>query len=135
MESTLKYLLYAIFAVAVVSGINVLLGGTSAVPGVTTPAEAAIDNELRFFSVFWIAYGGFCFWVARNLGERQQFIPFIAMIFLFGGIARLISTVLVGMPGNALLGAMVLEFILPAVIYVIYKKQANDVSATTEGTT
>ncbi len=134
MESTLKYLLYAIFAVAVVSGLNVLIGGTSAVPGVATPAEAAIDNELRFFSIFWIAYGGFCFWVARNLGERQQFIPVIAMIFLLGGIARLLSTVLVGMPGDALLGAMLLEFILPAVIYGIYKKQIDNAGSTAQGT-
>ncbi len=125
MNSTLKYILYGISLVALATGLNVLIGGSSAIPGVSGTAEAIVDNELRFFSMFWIAYGGFCFWVAMNINERSHFIPFIALVFFLGGVARLLSTLMVGSPGEFLIGAMIMEFVLPLVIYAIYKKSNN----------
>jgi hypothetical protein len=125
MESTLKYILYTIFIVSLVTGLNTLIGGALAVPGASIAVQPQIDNELRFFAMFWVAYGGFCFWIARNIRERNHFIPVIAFVFLLGGIGRLFSMVMVGSPGSFLIGAMVLEFVLPLVIYVIHKKQSN----------
>lgn len=122
MESTLKYLLYAISAVALVTGGKVLVGGAAAVPGSLGPVEATVDNELRFFSVYWMAFGSFCFWVARNMSTQAFFIPFIALFFLFGGLGRLISTLAIGSPASILVPAMVLEFVLPFVIYLLYVK-------------
>lgn len=125
MESTLKYILYTIFVVALITGLNILIGGALAVPGATIGVQPQIDNELRFFSMFWVAYGGFCFWVARSVRDRNHFIPFIALVFLLGGIGRLFSLLTIGSPGRFLIGAMVLEFVLPVVIYAIYKKQSK----------
>ena len=122
MESTLKYLLYAISVVAIVSGVNVLIGGAASVPGSLGPVEATVDNELRFFSVYWIAFGVFCFWVARNINNQHSFIPFIALFFFFGGVGRLISTLSIGAPASILVPAMILEFVLPVVIYVLYRR-------------
>jgi hypothetical protein len=117
MQSIIKYILYAIASVALFTGLNVLIGGAPAIPGATAAVEASVDNELRFFSVFWLAYGAFCFWVARDVEARQPFIPYIAVCFFLGGVARLSSFLWVGSPGSALLAAMVLEFILPMAIY------------------
>lgn len=125
MESILKYLLYAISAVALITGINVLIGGAAAVPGSLGPVEATVDNELRFFSVYWVAFGVFCFWVARNIRTQRIFIPFIALFFFLGGVGRLISTLVVGNPANVLIPAMVLEFVLPVIIYLFYVKLNN----------
>jgi hypothetical protein len=61
----------------------------------------------------------FLFGVARNIEERQQFIIFIALTFFLAGLARLCSTLLVGNPGNILLGAMIIEFILPIALYFL----------------
>lgn len=122
MESTLKYLLYAISVVALVTGANVLIGGAAAVPGSLGPVEATVDNELRFFSVYWVAFGVFCFWVARNLSSQVFFVPFIALFFLLGGVGRLVSTLTIGAPAFVLVPAMVLEFVLPVVIYWLYWK-------------
>ncbi len=119
-QSVIKYMLYAIAIVALLTGLNVVIGGATAIPGVTTAVEASVDNELRFFAVFWLAYGGFCLWVANNLSERQPFVAFIALVFFLAGMARLGSTLLVGNPGNVLLGAMVVEFILPIAVYFFY---------------
>ena len=112
--------------VALATGLNVLIGGASAIPGASGGAEAIIDNELRFFSIFWGAYGGFCFWTGMNINERNHFIPFIALVFFLGGVGRLLSTLMVGSPGSFLIGEMIIEFVLPLVIYAIYKKQTSN---------
>lgn len=125
MDSIIKYTLYVIFLVSFITGANILFGGSIAVPGATITAQVQIDNELRFFAMFWMAYGVFCFWVAKNLVERHHFIPFIALVFFLGGVGRLLSVLMAGNPGEFLLGAMALEFILPMVIYGVYKKQSN----------
>ncbi len=122
MESTLKYVLYAISLVALVTGLNVLIGGASAIPGALGGVEATVDNELRFFSIFWIAYGAFCFWVAKNIKDQSVFIPVIAMVFFLGGVGRLMSMLLVGPPASILIPAMILELVLPMVIYALYWK-------------
>ena len=122
MESILKYILYAISLVALVTGLNVLIGGAAAIPGSSGAVEASVDNELRFFSVFWIAYGAFCFWVARNLQEQKNFIPLIATVFFLSGIGRLISILLIGLPSSILIPPMILELVMPIVMYVIYRK-------------
>jgi hypothetical protein len=108
-------------SVALLTGLYVIIGGAAAIPGATIAVETSVDNELRFFAVFWLAYGGFCLWVARNIKARQQFIIFIALVFFLVGMARLCSILLVGIPNNVLLAAMVLEFILPIVIYYLYR--------------
>ena len=119
MESTLKYILYALALVVAITGLNVLFGGASAIPGSTGGAEATVDNELRFFSVFWLAYGAFCFWVAQNIQAQYKFIPSIALVFFIGGLGRLISILSVGPPASVLIPAMILEFVIPIAIYGI----------------
>lgn len=122
LESSIKVILYLIFTVSLITGINVLVGGGHSLPGVIN-VEATVDNELRFFSVFWLAYGSFCFWVARNLPKEHRFLPFVALVFFIGGVGRLLSTVFVGMPTPLFISATVLEFVLPPVIHVLYVKQ------------
>ena len=126
MESTLKYILYAMALVAAITGLNVLFGGASAIPGSSGGVEATVDNELRFFSVFWLAYGGFCYWVARHIQAQYRFIPFIALAFFVGGLGRLISMVSVGTPATVLIPAMILELVLPLIIYAIYRKRCRE---------
>ena len=122
MESALKYILYAIAIVVAITGFNVLFGGASAIPGSSGGAEATVDNELRFFSVFWLAYGVFSFWVALNVKAQYKFIPAIALAFFIGGLGRLVSILSVGPPASILIPAMILEFVIPIAIYVIYWK-------------
>ena len=122
IEPIIKVILYLIFVVSFITGLNVLLGGALSLPEVSN-VEATVDNEIRFFSVFWLAYGCFCFWVARNLLKEYRFVPFIALIFFFGGVGRLLSTLVVGMPITLFIPAMVLELVLPFIIYMLYVKQ------------
>lgn len=121
MKLTLQCSLYLILIIALFTGINALIGGASNIPGATIVAGAAIDSELRCLSIFWIAYGVFCFWVARNLDDRSHFILVIALVMLLSGLARLLSIILVGLPGIPLISAMIIEFILSVLLYSSYK--------------
>jgi len=123
MESIQKYSLFGIAVVALLTAMNVLIGGASAIPGAVGGVEAAVDNELRFFSVFWLAFGGCCFWVAKNIQEQRKLIPFISLAFFLGGVGRLCSLLWVGSPGDILFSAMILEFVLPVVMYLSYQAQ------------
>jgi len=125
IESVQRGILVSLFIVSLLTGINILFGGAEAVPGVNAHVEASVDSELRFFSVFWLAYGVFCLWVTRNMKLRQHFIPAIAAIFFLGGIARMISALLAGMPSAVLIPAMILELVLPILMYGLYKKQTT----------
>lgn len=122
MESALKITLYLISLVALITGINAVIGGAASVPGSLGPVEATVDNELRFFAVYWVAYGSFCFWVARNMRTQVSFIPFIALFFFLGGIGRLISIFAIGSPSAVLVSAMILELLLPIAMCFFYVK-------------
>ncbi|WP_340679944.1 DUF4345 family protein [Paraglaciecola sp.] len=65
-----------------------LIGGSLTIPGAIGGVEATVDNELKFFSVFGLAYGAFCLWVARNIQVQYRFIPIIALVFFIGGLAE-----------------------------------------------
>ena len=123
MEKILRWILLAIALVAVVTGLNVIFGGSASVPGVAGGAGATHDNEMRFFAVFWVGYGVFSFWVSKDLGSRIGFIPAIAALFFFGGVARLISILFSGLPSTPLIGATVLELVVPPILLFLYYKQ------------
>lgn len=121
MKTLLKSLLYSTALVTLATGLNVLLGGALAVPGASGPVDASIDNEIRFFSVYWVGFGVLSFWVGRNLDTQSFFIPYIAAFFLLGGIARAASYLMVGKPSDILLYAMIVEFAIPFIMYLAYR--------------
>ena len=123
MDKILRWILLAIALVAFITGLNVILGGSASVPGATDGASAVHDNEMRFFAVFWVGYGVFSFWVSRDLDARIGFIPAIAAFFFLGGVARLVSILLVGLPSAPLIGATILELIVPPILLFLYHKQ------------
>lgn len=122
MQKSLKYLLFAITLVALATGLNVMIGGASAVPGVEGETPVSVDNELRFFAIFWIAYGLFCAWVASNLSVRQHFVDAIALVFFLGGVARVLSYLNLGAPSGVLVGATALELVLPIVMVILKRR-------------
>lgn len=122
MKTSLQYLLYALALVAIASGVNVIVGGAAAIPGANGSIVATADNELRFFAVFWVAYGSFCFWVGRNLAQQIMFVPPLALTFFVGGVARLMSVLQLGSPGLFLIVAMILEWLLPCLIMLLYRQ-------------
>ncbi|MCY4046176.1 MAG: DUF4345 domain-containing protein [Cellvibrionales bacterium] len=125
MDTALKTLLLITFIVASITGMNLLFGGITNVPGAEGFSSSAIDSELRFLSTFWILYGVFCLWVASNIKARGFFIPMIALIMLVAGMARLISFFIAGHPGQVLFAAMIVEFVLPVILISLNLKRVK----------
>lgn len=125
MDNFLKGTFYAIFVVALVTGVNVFLSGPTGIPEFVGSVDATIDNEVRFLAAFWIAFGFLCLRVARNLDSHRQFVPYIALTFLLSGIGRLLSVTMVGVSTTLFLVVMVLELVLPLVILTVHTKQKS----------
>jgi Domain of unknown function (DUF4345) len=117
----IKVFHYLFFFIAIVTAPMAIFTGFNVVPDVGV-IEAAPDNEFRFFSVFWLAYGIFCFWVARDLPNRCGFIPALAITMFTAGVARMLSTVMVGYANDAYFYGAVFELISPFVWYFCYRQ-------------
>lgn len=117
----IKIFHYLFFLIAIVTAPMAIFTGLNIVPGVTL-IEAGTDNEFRFFSVFWLAYGIFCFWVARDLPARCNFIPALAVTMFCAGVARMLSTIMVGYANDPYFYGAIFELIAPFVWYFCYRQ-------------
>lgn len=79
--------------------------------GVSMPADATLDSNLRFYAGVWLGLGLAAFSVIPSI-ERQGvlFRALWVMIFI-GGIGRLISFAALGMPFPPFVGFTVLEIV------------------------
>ncbi len=84
-----------------------------ATPPLTGLGGANIDSELRFYSVFWMAYGGLALWVAQALPARIAVLRLMLVIFWLGGFGRALSYVMLGAPHPLFVALMWIEIALP----------------------
>ena len=117
----IKGMTYLFALIAVVTGSIAFVAGTHMVP-TGDAVSASLDNEFRFFSVFWLAYGVLCFLVARDLDARKNWIPGLAATMMLAGLARTASTMLVGMPLPQFFYSIGIELVFPVVMYMAYRK-------------
>jgi Domain of unknown function (DUF4345) len=120
----LKGMLYLFALIAAITGPLAFFKGTGVVPqaGAVTPS---LDNELRFFSVYWFAYGVLCFFVARHLEARKNWVPMLALVMFASGCARTASIILVGRPLDQFFYGAGVELVFPIVMYLCYRRLAE----------
>ncbi len=80
------------------------------------------DGELRFYSVFWIAYGILLVQTARDLTRHIARIPWLIALFFAGGLARVVSYVKLGPPHAFFMILMAIELILPIILFLAYRR-------------
>jgi Domain of unknown function (DUF4345) len=117
----IKGMLYFFFVIAVITGPLGFITGTALVPesGAVTPS---LDNEFRFFSVYWFAYGMLCFYVAFNLDARKGWVPALAAVMLLSGLARVTSVMMVGRPLDQYFYGAAIELVFPVIMILCYRK-------------
>jgi hypothetical protein len=118
---TIKVILYVLAGIAGVTGALALTVGTRLVPSSGSVA-ASLDNEFRFFSVFWLFYGIDCFFTANNLGARHDHVRYLAAVMLLAAVARTSSILLVGMPASQYSFGAVLEYIFAVLLLISHRR-------------
>ena len=88
---------------------------------ITSFNSVNVDNEFRFYAVFWVAYGGLLIQASRNLSKYRQRIPLLLALFFIGGLARAISFIAMGAPHTLFNVLMGVELILPVVMYGLWR--------------
>ncbi|MGB1287161.1 MAG: DUF4345 domain-containing protein [Aggregatilineales bacterium] len=118
-QRQLQVMLWITVAVVMLTGLPILVGGINMITGVDG-VNATADSEMRFVMVFWIAYGGFIAWVARDLPQRYQFVPAIGLLMLAGAGARILSMLMAGRPDEMYVIGTILEISIAGLILFSY---------------
>ena len=91
--------------------------GPSSIPG-SVPVNATMDSEDRFYATLFLGFGAALIWASNDLIARRNVFRFLLLIFFLGGIARIISAVMVGLPNGLFQFLGAVELILPIALYV-----------------
>jgi len=76
-------------------------------------SSANVDSELRFYSIFWIAYGVVLMRATGDVASYTKLVPILIAMFFAGGLARLMSLLTVGSPHLLFLTLMGVELVFP----------------------
>jgi Domain of unknown function (DUF4345) len=79
------------------------------------------DSELRFYAVFWLAYGICLIAVARDVNAKSKLVSWLLALFFMGGIGRAVSILQVGFPHPLFLVLMAIELMLPPILYAVFR--------------
>lgn len=115
METALRATLF-VFGVAVI-GISLahIALGPGVIPG-SIPVNATMDSEDRFYAVFFLAYGAAVLWCLRDWRSKRREIRLLMAVFFIGGLARLVSIAVVGLPHPFFVAMAIIELVLPPLV-------------------
>lgn len=97
--------------------INFFLSDPQELEGMSSPN---VDSELRFYSVFWVAYGVIVFRAANSLEENLKLVPIFSGLFFAGGAGRLLSLMTLGHPHPLFILLMIVELVLPLLLIALW---------------
>lgn len=83
-------------------------------------AGVNVDNEFRFYSVFWGAYGVLLLLTARRLNEFRRWTGWLILLFFLGGVGRFLSWINAGEPVMLFVFLTIVEFVLSAVLFAAW---------------
>jgi hypothetical protein len=87
-----------------------LVGMELSAPGFSDPI---LDSQVRFLGTVWFGYGVLMCVCARDLKKYAGLLRTALLLVFLGGIARLASIVVVGMPGS-IPGVLIISTVLIA---------------------
>jgi hypothetical protein len=102
--------------------------GPSAIPG-AIPVNATMDSEDRFYATLFAAYGVAMLWCIKDIEQKSMVVYFLALTFLAGGFARLVSIAAVGLPNTFFITMTVLELLIPFLIMFLQWRIAKAANA------
>jgi len=79
------------------------------------------DSELRFYSIFFAAFGVFTVRAARDINHYYKQIPILLGLFFLGGLARALGYITIGQPHALFILLMAIELAMPIILYVTWR--------------
>lgn len=105
--------------------------GPSIIPD-SWSVSATMDSEYRFFASLFLAFGVALLWCVKRVEAKSMLVNFLALTFLAGGLARLVSMYAVGLPHPFFIVLTFLELFLPFVMFYLQYRVSRPVPATDE---
>jgi uncharacterized protein YjeT (DUF2065 family) len=109
----------ALQIVTALLGLVPIVTGLIAMSGTSDPLYAAaglaplpvLDSNLRFFAGVWFGLGVAILWLVPRIDIQTVLFRAIWFMIFCGGVGRLISLILVGMPPSPFVGFIALEIV------------------------
>jgi hypothetical protein len=83
--------------------------------------DPVLDSQNRFFGVSFAIYGVLFYLCATDLTKYEKVFYCLLAVFFAGGIARLVSMAVAGMPSIQILVLTGLELLIPPLLVIWYK--------------
>ena len=90
--------------------------GPAVIPGGDF-SNATMDSEDRFYAAMFLGWGAAMIYCSANLRVHGNFFGALLSIFFLGGVARVISVLIVGLPNALFIFLGLLELILPPLLW------------------
>ena len=129
--TTMAAVLKVFCVVPFLTGAADLFGGTwiLAQAGASMPAAAAADpiinSQIKFWGAIWLGFGAALWWVSGDPRDRTAMLRILLATLFVSGLARALSFALYGSPGGVLTGAMVLEIVGSAAMWLWQTRLQN----------
>ena len=88
--------------------IEVLLGANVPPDALKDPV---LDSQNRFYGAIFMAYGPLLFLCARDIRKHALLLRIVGGFVFLGGVARLVSVALYGLPSAPVVGLIAIELI------------------------
>ncbi|WP_051952496.1 DUF4345 domain-containing protein [Methylocapsa aurea] len=75
------------------------------------PRDATLDSNLRFYAGAWFGLGLAALWLIPRIERETALFRVLWLMIFFGGLGRLFSLILVGLPFPPFVGFTLLELI------------------------
>ncbi|MDH3500688.1 MAG: DUF4345 domain-containing protein [Acidimicrobiia bacterium] len=100
---------------------GIVLGGDYIADGADVTAQ--LDSETRFLSMVALGVGIGSLWLARNYETFAKGALLLVVISFLGGLTRLVSMAVIGVPGFIAIVAIVFEIVIPVVTLVLLARR------------
>lgn len=116
MPTALRLLVAVFGAICALIALAHIAMGTRTIPGQPF-INATLDSQDRFYAAFFLAFGVALVWCSRDLVARGAVFRALLVPFFVGGLARVLSAALVGLPDPMFVALTVIELVLPPLLW------------------
>jgi hypothetical protein len=86
------------------------------------PRSAVLDSNMRFFAGVWLSLGLSLLWCVPRVDSQGTLFRAVWVMIFIGGVGRLLSLALVGLPPAPFLGFTALE-VIGAPLFILWQSR------------